>query len=738
MTLWTFGIDESGTPEGALVDRDQGGRGGFLVGGPLAPVADHVLADAMASEFRRAEMVHGLPPGKRHANELSDAQRIAVLRELSTRLAGLGGVWLFFHDERTASGLDELEALLRYLRTLSASVEGAGRLGSMLGASRLALRIAQRSIPLEERLVAKVRRGGAALHQTTSEHGIRYRAVVESEARQALESLGREAPGWLAAPCALDEVLVEVAADPSSSGAIHAADFACNAVFRALRDARSGEGPAKADALAKAIPGGAPILVLRADTLHRIRRLDRALRADPPDLVAAAEAIELPAAANALEAEILGAIRTILERAWVQGLTRLSESRSASEAAGGRVESLARALAFRAGASLAARSGHFESTWRALHAGWAGDEGLPARVRERTTDRALRARLARLVVECANHRGDVDSALAWADRHRDALGGRRSVRALADSLEVEILATVAVQNELPTAAERVEVTRTRLEERTKRLESLADETRSLFDLANARERGLDREPPLWGDGDRALYGALDREPPEPRPDPESGMAYGTIARSWAFLGRLDEALDAALEARRYFLDSEPDLRFNAHVIGRILAERARLGARSRSDEPEALRLALQLAGASVNGVELLDAKSVRQQPALRFGIDLALRALLHATELEPRASRWAQALASRDGQQLRSSLASDLRSHPSELVARHAAELVERHLGRKAALPWYDFAVALADEAVPGSTLARIGMFTRRLRDEPGFAAEGPVGSVFAPTFEYR
>lgn len=248
-------------------------------------------------------------------------------------------------------------------------------------------------------------------------------------------------------------------------------------------------------------------------------------------------------------------------------------------------------------------------------------------------------------------------------------------------------------------------------------------------------------PPLASSPEEERLSTLaETEPRWRSPDPLLGKAYGTAARSAAFLGRLDTALVQAMMARSFFADSPADLRFNACVIARISLEAHRRGLPAESPLRRVLAPALQLSGVS----ELISAVTggaslaglITRQPGQRFQLDILVRTLLWApetaTQLGLVAAFWRE--------QCRTKAMQDsvrgLRTHPSELLARHIGELLQSAALKGDAVVWYGIATDLGRQAPAGSTLARLLPFTELL--SRGGTGVGPLNTLENPTFEYR
>jgi hypothetical protein len=299
-------------------------------------------------------------------------------------------------------------------------------------------------------------------------------------------------------------------------------------------------------------------------------------------------------------------------------------------------------------------------------------------------------------------------------------------------LTVENLANVMEQNELPAPAEQAERQLSLLREHSETLLRYTQGVSQLFgDVTGGRVAAPahdQREVKL-----RELMNS--RRPLWDLCDIQRGSAYGTAARSLAFCGELEQALERALEARRFFGDSPVDLQINACNMARIRAEQARLGMLQPKDE--LLTLLVDLAGGIPLYAPQGALEAFQSDSGSRFVFDLVLRRLLWNVPMESRAEfkPLLDSLKALDKSPLYSWLR-DQRSHPTELIARHAAELLRQQMaGTKAIDAWFDLSIQLTESA-PGKTLQRFAMFTRSLKD--GRGADGPPGSIMNPTFEYR
>ena len=227
-------------------------------------------------------------------------------------------------------------------------------------------------------------------------------------------------------------------------------------------------------------------------------------------------------------------------------------------------------------------------------------------------------------------------------------------------------------------------------------------------------------------------------------DRERGRIYGTAARCLAFASRWDEARELCMRARSFFGGSPFDLVFNASVLARIELDRLReLGGGVSAIDSEVLVRALELAGT----FDIAKPRRVREhlrnpEDPVRFALDLLLRSLLWVPDHGPlQLDSWLAALEpeTKNNRSIFSLLSSgELRSHPSELIARHAGELLRANGEEGQAQSWFGLSIELCSSSGTDSTLHRMGKFTRRLGSDPSFLCDGPVGSIFNPTFEYR
>lgn len=706
--VWTFASDESGAFEEASPYH--------VLGGMLLPGTPE-RSEAMLDEFRASCMAAGLswPP---HSAHLQLPERARLRAKAVEHVARLGGIWLFV----VANAKDPDEAgpsLALYIQMLTATTDLAGRLASVLGAKQLHFRPAQR---MRELPGEAVERGLAT--RVPGYKAKTARAMSEAEMRGTLDALRREPAGALPPYPEPATVHAESAGEPDVHPAVALADIGCNALLFGL----TSEG-----ALLEFQSRFQPAVVVTLRATHALRAIDRALRDSPAALMPAAKLV------THLAADAAGAPRNPGD---LQGL-RTSSSHCAELLWSAHVKNLAevadagacaRALLADAEVELGGRSASYEGLAKALSTAWS-DEGalLAQRQRLELRDRVLQARLWRATLDSANHRGDLATARQAIAGFDAILRGGRSLMLLALEFHVRSLAVVTVQNELPFEAKSAERIRSELASRTQALAAAADHAATLVG-ADPASGAVSQDPP---EEERKLWQhACGTEPGFATPDLELGMAFGTQARSLAFLGRHDDALRASMAARARFTNMAFELEVNAAVISRIELDRARCdpeGARKRAGLLEA---ALRLCGAEAlaRGTSLPD---LQERPAARFTLDIALRALLWAPHVRFEAKPLFDWIA--DDEFIRTLSRGKLRSHPSELLARHAAELLRRHQGRPEAIrQLFWLSRQLCEEHPASSTLGRLGRFTAKLHEAPSFESEGPAGSILNPSFEYR
>jgi hypothetical protein len=699
---WTFCLDESGR-----FDADE--RLVLLVGGVLFPGT----RDALDAKRRLEKHCPSWPP---HATEIrDDGLRSRLLRVAAEEVRAIGGRWLYVCSRPSAKAANAVAA---YVEMLGAIVDLAARLAAHEGCQHLGVLPAQRTTPFagetevrHAELLGLGRREGSL----RGAEEIPFRAWVEGEVRQVFDALAREDKGALPPFPALAEVEVLPASSAAAPTGIVYADLGCNSLYRAIRD---GVPPfASPDEL----------LLLHRNDLAAIRRVDRRLRETPPDLHGGARAVTTLQARRSGEGDIPlvgdGAHRTA-QLLWERAHEMLGNRISSPHAT-----HVAHALAGAAFAALAAKTGDYEGTWKALVAGWSGEGALAQKLRTQIPDRELAARLWRCTFECANHRGDVSSTARAKEEFDRVVGNGGSLVLVAEDLAVRNLASVALQNLLPSDAHSSADIRARLVADAEELRRIATDAGSLVALA-ARQRPGSHAPSIDA-AEAELWRALGREPDFGLPDRERGRVVGTAARSLAFAGQLHRSASWLLEARSFF--AEPfDLTFNASVLARVLLEGARVEERC---EARAIAASLERAGAELEPHRA--AKLTADAPAVRFTVDLVARAMLWAPAVVKHAPRWREATLERGSGTLYEVLSTQ-RSHPTELVARHLAELARSIGDESAAADWFRLSLAVSNEAEPGSAIARFWVFTRILADNAVRPTDEPPGSLGNPTFEYR
>jgi hypothetical protein len=243
---------------------------------------------------------------------------------------------------------------------------------------------------------------------------------------------------------------------------------------------------------------------------------------------------------------------------------------------------------------------------------------------------------------------------------------------------------------------------------------------------------------------------------DPKLSHARGKLLGTVARTLSFLGDHAFALDMIQRASAAW-DDPNDAHFLANMAmnritaARILAEKARLvGLDER--ESDSVRAMFETSP----GIEklCLQAKAEWEGESMKIGtlftIDALLRLALWAPEaLMGNSELRAEVLVSHVSMLLplfREAVQKQALPHPAELVLRHLGELA-RSLGQNPT-PCFDVALASAEWEQRHSAgenslgpsaeniLARLGAFTLHLAS--GGEAEGPLGGMLNPTFEYR
>jgi hypothetical protein len=710
--IWTLAIDESGRFEpgstGESADREHIVLGGVLCPGDATSL-DGRWSATLSKKCR--ELGISYPP---HATELRSQLRDELATVACSELATANGEWVFIADAIGERGND----VVLYARMLGELVDLAARLVARRGGHKLDVRPAQRTVPL---LPADATRAAALGLERMDSHEdgrVYVRTTAVAEVRQALESLRREAPGLLPQPPALESVEVIAASRGKAHAAVQFADVGSNRVRAIL-----GRPSARLDDLLAAFPGTALTLVGR-DALRRFRAVDRCIRGTPIDVVSAArELYRATSSERATHVAIQESSKVALEWLWKSSLDLLSTKAEPSTS-----QSIAHALYSGAELHLSSKSGSYEGLWHALDEAWAGDSALASGLRQRLTDRELAARLWRVTLECANHRGDVATAVRAEGAFESIVSQGASLALLAERLLVVNLASVALQNSLPAPLEAHAEITSSLRENIETQVAAADLAGDVLALAISTPAPV--PTPSIPPAEQRLWKALGDVPKWAAPDRERGRHYGTAARSLAFLADLDRARNLCIKARLFFSESPFDLRFNAAVLARIELERARIS--PRRDPQPLLTAALDLAGCSELDDPGACASLVQRTPATRFALDLVLRKLLWTVVEARERDRWTRALEREGPNSLLHALSTpELHTHPTELIGRHAAELLGPGAG---ASRWLALSVAVSNAAPDGSTIRRFGEFTARVFESP----TGPVGCVTNPSFEYR
>ena len=704
---WTLYFDESGSFDGTE-------RGGLVVGGVLCPGSSPAIIDEQ--EFRR-ECGRARVDWPPHANKIEPATRAGLLAMMEAKVTAAGGTWLFVASR---PALKVENAILAYLQMVGTLVDLAVRFVALREGKQLVVVAAQRTTPMsgEPQAEAARRRGLGRVSGEGREPGaLLFQAWIEGEVRQVFDALTREESGSLPGFPALAEVAVISASYAKVDQGILIADFGCNAVYRTL--AKPDEPPSFREE---------GFFIIDRNDAAAVRRIDRCMREVPADLHGAARSLK------SLEARARSAQASTLSVAAAPGFMTATEVWERSKEVLARSKpDLVRVLHKLGSAalySLAEKGGAYEGTWAALKAAWAGDGSLARSARECAgSERELSARMWRCVLECANHRGDVASAVRAAEEFERIYEAGHSLWLMAENLAVRNFVAVAAQNRLPAPQEEIAALSVELLESAEELKEAALEAGELVALAESR-RGDPVRAPVPADED-AFWQLTGKVRPTVAPDRERGSLLGTAARSLAFTGDIAGAFALAMEARALF-DTPFDRRFNASVICRILLEAAREGDDTRQ---EVLSRALELAGASIEPAD--STKLVAKGDAERFALDLALRAALWAPGAVRTKGSWRKALAEVGPKSLLAQLETR-RTHPTELIARHAGELLRAAGDDAAAGRWFALSVTLSEEAPPGSAIERFGAFTRRLADGQGRDGAAPFGSIENPSFEYR
>lgn len=708
---WTLYIDESGR-----FDAEE--RVALVVGGVLCPGRRPDLDGRR--RFRNAcdALRIAYPP---HATNLTGDTHETLFSAATECVRAADGIWIFVVSGPASNAANAVSA---YVQMLGILVDLTARRLAHEGSQELVVVPAQRTVAMSHEEVRRAGRLGLGREEGTlpSGDGVMFRAWVEGEVRQAIDALAREDAGSLAAFPELAEIDVVRASGVALEPGIAFADFGCNYVYRRVKAGGVDLGPLERE----------DVIVIDRNAAAALRRIDRRLRETPADVHGAARAAAVVRArveagggsTFAFAQRGSAAAADVLFSRGCEALEKKLPER--------RCEAVAHALAGAAYAALAGKTGDYEGTWSALSVAWAGDGALAQKLRRAVQDRELGARLWRCTFECANHRGDVEAARTAGDCFDEVLQGGASLVLVAEDLAMRNFAAVAAQNRLPADEETVGAIREELRAGADELRQRCDDAGDVVEIAITR-RGDSPAPRVPDDASEvALWRCFGREPRWRFPDRERGRLIGTAARSLAFAGELDRALEWGLDARSFFAEGF-DLRFNAAVLGRILLEKARV-----SGAPDLDRIQPVLDSAGVGG---LDARSVKKRveenAAARFELDLVLRAILWAPGAVRQVSRWRDVLEDDGSSSVFATLAA-LRSHPTELIGRHAGEFLRAAGGHDAARRWFDLSLALSAEAEKDSAVARFAPFTRWLAQGGTGEPSGREGSVTNPTFEYR
>jgi hypothetical protein len=696
---FTLAFDESGNFD-AIADTP------LVMGGVLVPGDAAALDARFRSRLKSKCKALGIawPP---QPNMLASEQRAELLGVAIEAVTEASGRWVFVvgrvpHQNETP--------FAHYMYFAHALASLSLRFARVLGATELDVKHAQRSLMIDRQGLRDFESAGLSKEALVEHEGVRARGLSQADLRLVLEAAN-----------ALQITSVEVVS--SEAGAAHAsltlAGVGCNALLRGLR-------------------GGYEALVhpwtFRAESAPWIVRLEDALAMNRIDdalgaghLVFANELME-PLRSDAVakpEAPQIASYKA------ADDLLRLRLDAFAKTPSS--YHMLSALLAADARGRLEVKTGTYEGTWRALAQAWFSNKNaLAIGMREKVSDRQRRARLYRLVAECANLRGDVVNTEKAAVRFEAELSHGVSLSLLAETLVVRNLRVVAVQSALPASNESIDAVTERLTQATELLRDTVAQATTLVSLASSLAKDATSALPAE---EAELWTLLGQPVPESViQDRELGRCLETIARSFAFLGRHDQAVRAALAARSHFQGDGFDLRINANNMSRILLDACRGGgAAGKQDE---IAKALRLAGVSDLAVPEQVILHLAEAPALRFSVDLLLRAILFcplAVDIMLMRS-WTADLDKGAGSQLYMALSgSVLRSYPSELVARHAGETCTDDASKRA---WLELARELSRTAGGTSTLHRLEPFTTALLQ--GVPASGKPGSLQNPTFEHR
>ncbi|GMU06521.1 hypothetical protein [Corallococcus caeni] len=735
--VWTLALDESGNFE-----AEPGREEVLIIGGVLCPGPAEQLASVWEQVLRGACKEVGGDLWPPHAVHLPRESRKRILEALSRELARAGGRWIFVAEPPASRNALRLAIFPRMFGEL---VDLSARFAGLYGARQLDVRPATRTLSLTDEEAQNVSRRGIAPRLPPYEFGkdisigaapkVRVRSVAEVEVRHALDALSREEKGQLPGWPSLNSVQASTAEYGGAHPGVFFADFACNFLHGVLRGGEAMEGaesPLDPDARN-------PPLIIARGGLRRLRGLDRALREGAPDLWQASQLLESLVGDVRGNAPKLSPFRLaregtvhIAQLLWDKACLVLGADLNPHKAA-----AMGWGLSGRVQAALAAKTGDYEGTWRALAAGWAGEVPLARLVRGSLGNRELSARMWRQTLECANHRGDVSMGRRAVASFRREMDVGLSFALLSERQQVDNLEQVMLQNCLPAEEDEVGRLLLELEGSASRLVKTADEDGELIALA-LRQQLVERSTRELEDAaEEALMAALGHAFGWQAPDLERGRFYGTAARSLAFCGRLEDALALGVKARGFFMDSPRDLRFNAAILSRILLEKARLS-EGEHRCPSGLHEALLRAGVEELRKARQSAERIGREANMRFVLDLILRSLLWAPGCVP-SEGWTDVLCDQSPKSLFSTLSSgELRSHPTELIARHAGEWLSRQQLHAEARGWFTLSREVCLHSTEGSVLRRLLPFTSWLAEMRADRPQARPGSILNPSFEYR
>jgi hypothetical protein len=726
MQVWTLASDESGA-------FDPGEPHASLVGGVLlSQAADQLLDLRDTLRHYCAREGIGYPP---HSTDLRRLGKPNAAEELLTIaadwLSRRGGIFLALLGKSVPANADP--AL--HARMLGAFIDLSARIASAQGAKSLDLRPATRSFLMKEQQADAAQRVG--LHVEDKDNERWFHGILGTEAREALDALARSPEGRLPAWPKVNSVQVVTAKWQGVHPGVLAADLFCNRVYVATREDAGTTALALSEQVARWDPR--TICVVDYSLLPLVADVDRALRKDPPRLLELGVALsKIESARRTFRGSGPSFLLGIQGAAQVADLFLTRGEHSIAEACQSDKNlawAIAQSLASDVQSELDLKHGKYEGTGWALRLGFSGDGPVATAVRA-IADRELVARLHRLTLECCNHTGDVDGAERARNGFARTLSAGASLVLLGEALKVENLSNVALQNQLPCAAEEAPELLSRLAASANNLKDLASQmSQPVFAFVAVGPQPAPQGAPALDDDEKALRELTGFPRTFARSDREHGRCLGTGARTLGFIGELDAARTLALDARTYFEDSPFDLAFNAAVLARIELERARIS--PQTSNGLLITLLLKMSGADALRQADAVASQIRSDPSRRFAFDLILRQLLWAPQVSN--SFADSALIDHLVLGKQSAIYETLfaePSHPSELIARHIAELLrQRNRKQKVVHYWFELSLEVAASS-PTPTLQRMAMFTRHLAE--GRAADGPRGSVLNPSFEYR